>query len=409
MRAMEVHRELGDETPNGVAIGLPLGFLILFVCCYLMKPRIPDARFHRGEQWREESRLRREAREARKKRLERLSDPELRAKLIDESLVTQTVLKADASGTLTLGDTTDVEAGEQMVEVEETEDAATCVICLEPFQVRDEVSWGKKNAGECLHVFHKECICAWLTNPKHEDCPSCRLSILIDPESDESEASSRNLGGAVFMVMNGLLSRVRDVFGGNDVDEPKAPPAPSAIRRVLSLDRRSARSNGMRRRISLSGRPMPSPSALRRVVSADPSIAQAPPLPLKQDVLTDHKNDGSPGIKKNTIASILRKATPMRRTNSYDIVRNTSSTDTEFSGDAGLPPLPLYRSSSGLRGIPIRRVSSTASRGSMRSIGSIEEEEELVLRPSDRFGRSHDDWSERSEDDLRIVETSAEE
>jgi Ring finger domain len=54
-----------------------------------------------------------------------------------------------------------------------------CLICMEPFQVDEQVSWSANV--ECEHVFHHSCIREWLL--KHKECPCCRrLCLSIDGE-----------------------------------------------------------------------------------------------------------------------------------------------------------------------------------------------------------------------------------
>jgi len=64
-----------------------------------------------------------------------------------------------------------------------------CSICLEPFAAGDSVAWAKDggdpaDAAEmstatrtgCNHIFHKECLVAWLQD--HDDCPLCRRTLV---------------------------------------------------------------------------------------------------------------------------------------------------------------------------------------------------------------------------------------
>ena len=46
----------------------------------------------------------------------------------------------------------------------------SCPICLEDFQVGDDVVWSTNT--DCVHIHHKECIMHWLQ--EHDDCPLCR-------------------------------------------------------------------------------------------------------------------------------------------------------------------------------------------------------------------------------------------
>jgi hypothetical protein len=48
--------------------------------------------------------------------------------------------------------------------------AVLCAICLEEYEVGDEVSSSRNP--QCLHVFHKDCVAEWLM--KQTKCPVCR-------------------------------------------------------------------------------------------------------------------------------------------------------------------------------------------------------------------------------------------
>lgn len=63
-----------------------------------------------------------------------------------------------------------------------------CFICLESFEVKDEVSWSENE--ECEHVFHHQCILRWLR--KHDECPCCRRNYL--PNLDPSDTSKEKDG-----------------------------------------------------------------------------------------------------------------------------------------------------------------------------------------------------------------------
>ena len=45
-----------------------------------------------------------------------------------------------------------------------------CSICLDEYQVGDEVCWSKNQV--CVHIHHLDCMLAWLQD--HDDCPLCR-------------------------------------------------------------------------------------------------------------------------------------------------------------------------------------------------------------------------------------------
>ncbi|KAI2513769.1 RING-H2 finger protein [Fragilaria crotonensis] len=51
------------------------------------------------------------------------------------------------------------------------EEVALCAICIEPFQLGDEVMEGI----QCHHEYHHPCMMEWLK--KHDDCPVCRKSM----------------------------------------------------------------------------------------------------------------------------------------------------------------------------------------------------------------------------------------
>jgi len=167
----------------------------------------------------------------------------------------QTVADCDENGNLTLGDA-DTDGKLLVEEVSfsstEEENSSACVICLEPFRIGDIVTWSKE-ATECLHVFHRDCIMQWLENPKHDDCPSCRYHILhfddIDEEENEEECVScheededveMHASPLAFVIMNGLISRARQAsysLIGSSIemdDDCVPPPPPLPLRRVIS-------------------------------------------------------------------------------------------------------------------------------------------------------------------------------
>ena len=74
---------------------------------------------------------------------------------------------------------------------EEEEELSECVVCLETFEIGDKVAWSKGHTG-CKHVWHVECISSWLRQLKHEECPSCRASLL--PELQRSDLKSAEEG-----------------------------------------------------------------------------------------------------------------------------------------------------------------------------------------------------------------------
>lgn len=49
-----------------------------------------------------------------------------------------------------------------------------CSICVEEYKEGDDIAWSKNEI--CSHVYHTDCIVAWLMN--HSDCPLCRNDFL---------------------------------------------------------------------------------------------------------------------------------------------------------------------------------------------------------------------------------------
>ena len=60
----------------------------------------------------------------------------------------------------------------------------SCAVCLLDFQDGDTIGCSKNfwdDNASCRHIFHKECLQAWLT--KHTTCPMCRQTMVSDPDS----------------------------------------------------------------------------------------------------------------------------------------------------------------------------------------------------------------------------------
>lgn len=58
----------------------------------------------------------------------------------------------------------------------EEPDVAACAICLDHFQEGEAIN----SPARCPHVFHKECLMAWLEN--HDVCPCCRRSMITESQ-----------------------------------------------------------------------------------------------------------------------------------------------------------------------------------------------------------------------------------
>jgi len=67
-----------------------------------------------------------------------------------------------------------------------------CPICLEEFNVGETVMFSRSMS--CTHVFHKECLMAWLMEQRENECPSCRAALVCshDDENDNNESKDPN-------------------------------------------------------------------------------------------------------------------------------------------------------------------------------------------------------------------------
>lgn len=62
----------------------------------------------------------------------------------------------------------------------------TCTICLCDYEPGSDVVWSSSNL--CEHVFHAECIEAWLMKQREGPlCPCCRRDFIIDPYDCDAE------------------------------------------------------------------------------------------------------------------------------------------------------------------------------------------------------------------------------
>ena len=60
-----------------------------------------------------------------------------------------------------------------------------CCICLDGYEAGESVCWSKED--ECDHIFHEDCIMAWLKD--NDDCPLCRAKLVgHGTRGDEEEA-----------------------------------------------------------------------------------------------------------------------------------------------------------------------------------------------------------------------------
>ena len=208
------------------------------------------------------------------------------------------MISQDQQGNLTLGDEDHVDNNRQETTMnkatapdassvthslcpEDDDEESACVICLEPFRVGDCVTWSRNSRElNCLHIFHSDCILLWLEEKRHDDCPSCRSTLISQPpttpiphnhnndnhteggdlekddEDDDVEQYEEDLNNAscsnnVFVIMHGLVSSAArrannyslvgqdlEIETADDDDVPEAIPyslsIPSPLRRVMS-------------------------------------------------------------------------------------------------------------------------------------------------------------------------------
>lgn len=121
------------------------------------------------------------------------------------------------------------------LDIDDDEDDITCMICLEPFEIGDKVTWSKQM--KCRHIFHHECIHPWLL--KNEECPCCRLLYIPRTKYDEDRTSEDNENSSdqneseadedewneeeddpssAYFIINGLISRVGEQFRSSIVN-----------------------------------------------------------------------------------------------------------------------------------------------------------------------------------------------
>lgn len=376
-----------------------LALVGLVLICFWSRSRVPGSEFHVWER-------RRAQLQELEARTERMSNPEYRLNLILNAIVIKKIIQEKA-GQLLLGDDDGAQdslsANSSSHSIDSMdENANTCAICLESFHVGDVVAWSRilldpNEPDACSHVFHKECLLSWLMHgPTHDACPSCRSPIVKESEvggkgeqTECSSSSSDSVRGAnsVFVIMHGLVSRIRrvsasmigenipttrdDSSDGTDTDggcPRKTSAQPSTLQSSMRLTEEGRvelvplRTALRRRPFTSSSSSLPddsipqsidpgSPVSLRRIVSDIPSLlsatfhgpprpsrfGQAPMLPypsyMRKTSSFGSISSGDRDVSESTIAEeeelIVRPVSPL----TVEMSESEMLDETEFHSD----------------------------------------------------------------------------
>ena len=100
-------------------------------------------------------------------------------------------------------------------ELQEDNEDMTCTICLEPFEVGQDLSFSRDL--KCHHCFHSDCLIPWLH--KSDECPICRTVLIEDDGQDDLDKViddcdydsdvEESVPRGNFRIVNGLISLVR--------------------------------------------------------------------------------------------------------------------------------------------------------------------------------------------------------
>lgn len=415
--------------------------LVVLIMCWCSKPTIPDRRFRRDRSyWMEQ-----------------------RDAKINRSLHIRQVVSADEAGNLQLGEIDDDEESANVASrvssvVEDENEVACCSICLEPYRVGDKVAWtARDQEEECLHVFHYECILAWLENPKNDDCPTCRAKVMLDDdnggttsnksgeagEDDDEDDDHGSVNSSAFVIMHGLISRVRrasysligkSVSVDSDGDAPMTSLSePSPLRKAhtfgggAGLFKRQSLLRRRSRSVSISEHsltaededdiqmvfpsstklverlPPPGPVSLRRVASAGPStplrsgsMSRREQLQRRTDrIIREEETNTNHGIPAAAVTE-SQDSTELSESSSDLLLGRT------FSSGTGGGSFPMMRQrSSSLRS----SIREECERLVVDDLDHVESEEDgprnpIIMRHSVSWARDiYDGETDRTEED----------
>ena len=363
-----------------------LAILGLLLLCFWSRSRVPGSEFHIWE------RRRAELREL-EARTERMSNPEYRMNLILKAIIVKKIIQEKGTQ-LILGDDDGTDdshsaaSGSHHSIDSMDENANTCVICIDSFRVGDVVAWSSMlmdpaEPEACNHVFHKECLLAWLMHgPTHDACPYCRSPIVKEnvdagsKSSDQGSSSSRTAGlddsgrsvNSAFVIMHGLVSRVRRAASASVIGQS-----------INTRNRNEDVEMGNRRRASAP------PAALEQTalsMEESQSLTEQVPLPA----LRRRQRSSSSSSLPEEAGQGIPPGSPVQLRKTVSDISSLPSASFHGpprprrfgQGPAPMLPYPVYlrMSSFGSLGSGGRDVSEST----IREEGE-EEEEDLILRP----------------------------
>ncbi|CAN0914292.1 E3 ubiquitin-protein ligase ATL6 [Linum grandiflorum] len=112
--------------------------------------------------------------------------------------------------------------------------ALECAVCLNEFEDDETLRLIPK----CDHVFHPECIDAWLES--HTTCPVCRADLNLTPQSDDSPSSQPELTAAGLAGSAGSTRAASDLEAGRVNDAVSEPGLDCGCQFETSDDRVNA-------------------------------------------------------------------------------------------------------------------------------------------------------------------------